>query len=358
MVYCYFSVLTGVVKVVIFSMTLTFIIGIWNYFVIAQYISNQRLGYFNLWETNTHRRSSENIFSEKNLTVLHMPIHDTIMLAYLSFNGTNHLGNYLFKLASSYGIAKANDFTLLMCVSTTLQTVFENITFDIPCIVKGFTSNESYTKHVKEPYGYAVFHPKVFELRNKTKKSDVIKIGGYRQSWRYFTHTWKNDLKNRLKFSSSIQNKIYHYLHSVLSDKSSDSSLIGIHIRRGDFKSLADHGYTVSNITYIVNAIKYYEKRKKGIVFIIATKDQTWTKEHVLPLRNNILMSPFTSPFDEMCLLASCNDSIITGGSYGWRSAYLAGGSVVYDTTFPRPNTRIGERFKKEDYYPPNWVGL
>ena len=333
-------------------MTLSCIIGVWNYFVIARYISNQRLSYFNLWETNKHWRSSEN-----NLAVLQKTIHDRVMLASLFYEKLS-LGNFLFKFASSYGIAKANGFTLVMPALTTINTLFENITLNIPSSPTGLTYNESLIKHVTETDGYAIFHPDIFNLSKIFKTSDVVKIHGYRQSWKYFTHTWEYDLKNRLKFSSLIQSKINHYLHSVLSDKSSDTSLVGIHIRRGDFKNLADHGYTVSNIAYIENAIKYYEQQKKGIMFIIATKDQTWTKEHVLPLRNNIFMSPFTSPFDDMCLLASCNDSIITGGSYGWWSAYLAGGSVVYDTTFPKPETRIGKRFKKEDYYPPNWVGL
>ena len=58
-----------------------------------------------------------------------------------------------------------------------------------------------------------------------------------------------------------------------------------------------------------------------------------------------------------MCLLASCNDSIISSGSYGWWSAYLAGGSVVYDATFPRPDTRIGKKIK-EVFYSSGWIAL
>ena len=273
-------------------------------------------------------------------------------------NTDRHLGNFLFKFASSYGIAKANLFTLQIPVSPIIKTVFENITVNIPVSREGFSYNKSLIKHVEEPNGSAIFHADTFNLHKIFNKADVFRIGGYRQSWKYFAHTWKHDLKNRLKFSSSIQSKIDHYLHGVPSDKSSDTSLVGIHIRRGDFENRAHIGYTVSNITYIENAIRYYEKQKKEIIFITATNDLIWTKEYVLPLRNNIFMSPFTSPFDDMCLLASCNDSIITGGSFGWWSAYLAGGSVVYDTTFPQLDSRIGRKFKKEDYYPPHWVGL
>ena len=210
-----------------------------------------------MWETNKHRRSSENTFEANNLTVLHKPVQDRVMLATL-FNETGTLGNCLFKFALIYGIAKDNELIPQILGSTNLKTVFENITPNIPISQKGVRYNESLIKHVKEPNGYAVFHPDVFDLRKIFKKTDVIKVGGYRQSWKYFSHTWNNDLENRLKLSSPIQSKINHYLHSVLSDKSDDTSLVGIHIRRGDFKKLADHGYTVSNITYIENAMKLY----------------------------------------------------------------------------------------------------
>ena len=338
-------------------MALTFIIGGWNYFVIAKYISTHRLAYFNLWEANTQRRSSENTFHETNCTALNIPIHDRILLTSL-FNETTQLGNFLFKFASSYGIAKANEFTLRMEVSTNLKTVFENITLNIPSSQEVYSCKKNLIKHVREPGGSAIFNPNVFNLHKKYKKTDVIKISGYRQSWRYFAHTWTNDLKYRLKFSSFTQSKINHYLDSVLSEKLRDTSLVGIHIRRGDFEKQARLGYTVSNITYIEKAIQYYEKQTNEIVFIIATQDLLWTKQYVLPLHKQIVMSPFTSPFDDMCLLASCNDSIITGGSFGWWSAYLAGGSVVYDKMFPKSDSPIGRKFKKEDYYPPRWVGL
>ena len=339
-------------------MILTFILGLCRHFEISRNIINARLSYLNLWETDKEKQSTENMFSSNNFTVFKIPkseLSDGVMVTASLVEETHHLGNVLFQFASMYGIAKANVFTSCINMSTILQTVFENITINMP-------NSPDVIKYrmvgIGELKGGRKFDPEMFHLREKSRRTDVFKIYGYRQSWKYFVHTWKNDLENRLKFSPAIQDKINHYLRSILSDKSRDTSLVGIHIRRGDFVSiLAPQGYTVSNITYIENAIKYYEKQKKEIIFIIATNDLTWTKQNVLPLRKNIFMSPFTSPFDDMCLLASCNDSIITSGSFGWWSAYLAGGSVVYDTTFPRPDSHIGKRFKKEDYYPPHWVG-
>ena len=271
------------------------------------------------------------------------------------FEATHHLGNVLFQFASTYGIAKANGFTPCIKVSIILKQVFENITLNMP-------SSPDVTDYdtliIRESKVGRRFDPSVFDLREKTHNIDIFRVDGFRQSWKYFVHVWKNDHENRLKFSPAIQDKIHYYLHNVLSNKPSETSLVGIHIRRGDNLRKTYRGYTVSNITYIESAIKYYEKQKKEIVFIAATNDPIWTKENVIPLRQNIFMSPFTSPFDDMCLLAKCNDSIITAASYGWWSAYLAGGSVVYDTIFPILNSPIGRRYHKEDYYPPNWVGL
>ena len=339
-------------------MALTLMFGLFRHFEKIKYLSNSRSAPFNLWNTDKQQQTPGKMSLANNFTVLQMTndeLNNKVLMTVSLFEESHHLGNVLFQFASMYGIAKANGFTPCINVSTILKQVFVNLTLNMPSCPEVITYN---TLGIHESKGGRMFDPGVFHLREKSRRSDVFKILGYRQSWKYFVHAWTSDLENRLRFSPTIQDKVNHYLHSVLSDKPSDTSLVGIHIRRGDYVRKAYRGYTVSNITYIENAIKYYETQKKNIVFIIATNGLTWTKQSVLPLRNNIFMSPFTSPFDDMCLLASCNDSIITAASYGWWSAYLAGGSVVYDKIFPILDSPIGRNYNKEDYYPPQWVGL
>ena len=354
---CTFLLLTGCVKIIIFSLVLAFILGTYTHFKTERYITYPRFSYFNLGKT--YERSPEDAFSSNNFTTPQTSndqLHDKeVWLSIVMFYHDMHrLGNVLFQFASKYGIARANGYTPCVNVTTSLNTVFENIASNLSSCPE---INATEQINIGEARGGRTFHSEILHLRGG-KLGNVFNIRGYRQSWKYFSQVWENDLEKRLKFTTVIQDKIDFHLRIVLSEKASDASLVGIHIRRGDFISQEYVGYTVSNITYIDNAIKYYERKNKQTLFVVATDDPTWTKKHVLPLRENIYLSPFTSPFDDICLLASCNDSIITGGSYGWWSAYLAGGSVVYDKTFPRLNSSIGRKYQKDDYYPPQWVGL
>ena len=354
---CTFLILTDGVKIIIFSLVLAFILGTYTHFKTKRYNTYPRLSDFNSWKTY-EPSPPEDVFSPNNLTTPQIPnnqLHENVWLSIELFpRKLKHLGNVLFQFASKYGIARANRYTPCVNITTNLNTVFEKIALNISSCPE---INENERIIIAEMKGARKFHPETLHLRGG-QPGNVFHIQGYYQSWKYFSPVWKDDLENRLKFSTVTQDKIDLYLRSVLSEKTSYGRLVGIHIRRGDFIEQKNAGYIVSNITYIENAIKYYERQKKETMFVVATNDPTWTKTHVLPLRENVYLSPFTSPVDDLCLLASCNDSIITGGSYGWWSAYMAGGSVVYDNTFPRLDSSIGRRFTKDDYYPPQWVGL
>ena len=348
---------TDGVKMLILGLVLTLLWGACTHVGIARNISVQGLSISNLLKQT---RSLEKTILPNSSTQLHTAkpkLGHTCEVLLISKCNVNHrFGNLLFMYASMYGIAHANALKPCVITPTGLQTVFENTTLDMLDSTK-----ENQTKRINisdSKLGGRTFDQDAFHLREIFREGDIFVINGYRQSWKYFSQAWENNLENRLKFRTVIQDKIDRCLESVVSHQGHDTSLVGIHIRRGDFITQAKFGYTISNITYIENAMKYYERQNNSIMFVIATDDPHWAKEYVLPLRMNIYLSPFTSAFDDMCLLASCNDSIITGGSFGWWGAYMAGGSVVYDKTFPDPESTIGKRYTKEDYYPPHWVGL
>jgi galactoside 2-L-fucosyltransferase 1/2 len=63
-------------------------------------------------------------------------------------------------------------------------------------------------------------------------------------------------------------------------------------------------------------------------------------------------------PAEHMALLAACNHSVVTTGSFGWWAAFLAGGTVVYDKSFPRQNSLLSYHYTHADYYPPHWIPL
>ena len=55
---------------------------------------------------------------------------------------------------------------------------------------------------------------------------------------------------------------------------------------------------------------------------------------------------------DVFVLLATCNHSIITIGTFGWWAAWLAGGRVVYYGDFVNSKRSI------LDHYPHDWISM
>nr|XP_027226115.1 galactoside 2-alpha-L-fucosyltransferase 2-like [Penaeus vannamei] len=63
-------------------------------------------------------------------------------------------------------------------------------------------------------------------------------------------------------------------------------------------------------------------------------------------MHSDVYFSSGKSAFEDMALLSSCNHSIVTMGSYGFWTGYLAGGEVVYPDVW----TRRRYRFAREMY--------
>ena len=61
-----------------------------------------------------------------------------------------------------------------------------------------------------------------------------------------------------------------------------------------------------------------------------------------------------------MCALSMCNHTIITVGSFGWWSAWLANGTTVYFKDVAKQNSPLRKAFSKDmsDFFFPSWVGL
>ena len=269
------------------------------------------------------------------------------------------IGNFLFQFAAMYGIARANGFTPYLTMSHKMRSCFDNITWKVKRLPMELRPNGRVKVTFREAGRKGrTFDNTAFFLYKSHPETQLHAIGGYRQSWKYFSHVWEGDLEHQLKCSSEHQGIIDRYLGDVLRDQPEGTVIVGMHVRRGDFEEKVGKGYTLSNITYMNNAIKYYEEKHRHCLFVVASNGIQWCKENINSSRSTVVFSPFKAAIEDLCLMASCNDSIITGGSYGWWGAYMAGGFVVYDREFPRLDSMIGRRYTKEDYYPSHWVAL
>jgi galactoside 2-L-fucosyltransferase 1/2 len=125
---------------------------------------------------------------------------------------------------------------------------------------------------------------------------------------------------------------------------------IGIHIRRGDFYSI---GFA-SDERYIRRAMVYFQRRYyyQRVRFIVGSDDKSYCDE--LFVRQKRLKKVFILPYrflpsDDLVALSLCHHSIVTGGTYSFWVAYLAGGEVIHDVKYQAVCSRA-------DYYPPWFV--
>lgn len=179
-----------------------------------------------------------------------------------------------------------------------------------------------------------------------------VKIDGHIQSWKYFKSI-ENEIRHQFVFKQNIKDQAQLLLKRVVR---SGYVTVGVHIRRGD---MLNH-YPVANRKYLQIASDYFRSRYKKVIFIVCTspdkETRAWTLRNFVQIYNNdsILMDN-APPEVDMCLLSSCDHTIITVGSFGWWAGWLNNGTTIYYDFF---DDTYNYTFTKNDYIYPGWIGI
>ena len=119
---------------------------------------------------------------------------------------------------------------------------------------------------------------------------------------------------------------------------------VGVHNRRTDYGHHLQSLYGLSLLSrdYFHKAINYFSSRHDHVVFVVATDDMEWAEENLgLPGvefigHKKVLDKDTDHPLateedvgEDLALLAACNHTIISYGTFGQWAAMLAGGEVV-----------------------------
>ena len=280
---------------------------------------------------------------------------------YLTINFLGGLGNLMFEYASLYGLAVQNHMRPYVPEDSAINQHF-NVTKHI-----GHPLVTSQTRW--EPL--AEYRPSAFDRNMLSLNYEMnISIVGFLQSWRYFQNV-SSDIRKHFQFPKEVQFTAESLLldafraHASKSESRSKQveyvTYIGVHVRRGDYVSEEYNerrGYTVADIEYLDRAIGYYESRYRNIIFVVCSDDIKWSMFNFRPRNSPVVFSEGHTALEDMAILAACNHTIATVGTFGWWAGWLAGGDVVYYKHFPRPGSVLADHMNKEDYYPKGWVGL
>ena len=108
---------------------------------------------------------------------------------------------------------------------------------------------------------------------------------------------------------------------------------VGVHVRRRNYEKYLQArgvgGFLLSR-AYFKTAMDYFRAKFKNVIFIVASDDQEWCKKNLqendVKFTRTFTNTPETiaeSSYVDLTILAKCNHSIISFGSFGFWSAYL-----------------------------------
>ena len=98
----------------------------------------------------------------------------------------------------------------------------------------------------------------------------------------------------------------------------------------------------------------YFRRRYhyQRVRFIVGSDDKSYCDKLFVKeksLKRVFILPYYFSASDDLIALSLCHHSIVTGGTYGFWTAYLAGGEVIHDIKYQAVCARA-------DYYPPWFV--
>jgi hypothetical protein len=288
-------------------------------------------------------------------------------IVYMQFR-KGRLGNRMFMVASAYGLARLHSCHLYLTPSV-LEDMNNTFVLDLQPILLSSAAFTSVTSDVsnsmKRTSRYVVCHYiSALTHPNAIPKRHVFELRGFWQSYLHFAK-YGNKLREQIFVGTrAVLHKVAQFFidfypqqfgldlhdsadeHTVFKNRlkeSKETTWIGIHVRRSDFLSI---NFSSSD-EYLFTAIDYFTTQYPKAHFIVASDDKPYCQA-LFRNRSNVSITPGSfSAGDDLITLSLCEHSIVTGGSFGWWSAFLANGIVMHDRTYTTGCKR------REHYYPP-----
>ncbi|CAF1011971.1 unnamed protein product [Didymodactylos carnosus] len=179
---------------------------------------------------------------------------------------------------------------------------------------------------------------------------NYLELKGFWQSYKYFDN-YIDEIRGQFTFKPEIKQKIASSNLRPYQTNSSNVTLIGIHIRRGDFLSVR----RVSSNDYILESMIYFNKKYLNqTMFIIGSDDKPYCQKHFGNI-SNVFITPQTfSAGEDLAILSSCKHVVITAGTFGWWAGFLVQAKVIHDVKSHQDPTAIDNNCKTDQYFP-NW---
>ncbi|KAF0302590.1 Galactoside 2-alpha-L-fucosyltransferase 1 [Amphibalanus amphitrite] len=111
---------------------------------------------------------------------------------------------------------------------------------------------------------------------------------------------------------------------------------------------------------FIQRALALMRSRHRDTLFVVASDDLEWCESELISRSNatDIVLAGDgvqTRPGADLALLAACNHSVVTHGTFGFWGAFLAGGEVVAPTGYGTRQTGVEHNVRRAAL---NWTWI
>ena len=271
----------------------------------------------------------------------------------------NRLGNHLFYYSVVMYVASLTGRRPCIWTQST-KTLLDRV-FDVDIERVDINILEC-PLHIFTQKSFGVYDRRVESLVSRSDNESLLLKGPF-QSWKYAAPI-ADQLRQQLKFHHDLVEFVTEFFTNSVPPGWHRLAFVrvGIHVRRGDFVSkwARSQGFTVADERYLQRAMSYFVRRFLRVQFIVASDDIRWCQKYVkFDSRSvNVTFSVGHSAGQDLALLASCDHTIMTTGTFSWWAAWFANGITVYYANYPRRGSRLSYQMHNSDYYHPEWLGL
>ena len=317
--------------------------------------------------TSSHSNRSGNCTSQPTSSTRSPPAPCSRYVIFSNgFPDGRRLGNQIFNYVAGIYVSELTGRRLAMndsgkalsYLEEAFRMYFERNT--VPCPIHDFYDelNLSYNKKIESLFD------------NSQSINKTINLHGFFQSWKYTR--FEDLVRSQLQFKDDIKVFAKNFLRTSIPPgwKHGMFTRVGIHARRGDLmnESKVKFGYTTPNVTYFKKAMQHFKEAYGRVQYLVLSDDPQWTEKNIIPdlieSKNESSAAHVTivnakhSPGQDLAILSMCDHNIISTGSFGWWGAWLGKGSTIYYSNWPRNGSDLSKGFKREDYFPPSWMGM
>uniref|UniRef100_A0A914VX25 L-Fucosyltransferase n=2 Tax=Plectus sambesii TaxID=2011161 RepID=A0A914VX25_9BILA len=291
-----------------------------------------------------------------------------------NFTFSPGLGNMMFQYASLRALAERQNASLIVPVTTLLRRAF-----DITGVLVSDAVEEELITELRNTYtdvkryypDCCRYYPEAETVFNDGRSLQLYM--GYFQSFRYFHPDREDMIRREFKLLPAINERAHQFLltarkkmkeNSKMEGKfdSSNVTYVGMHVRRGidvtwNLRNI-EHGHKVATKRYLTRAMDYYREKYRNVVFLLCSDDLKWCRENIEQEMADVMTIDSGFREIDLAVMAMCNHTIMTIGTFSWWAAYLAGGEVIYYKEWPRKGSKLAEMLRSEEYFLPNWIGM